>query len=205
MELLKMITGKLGITWASILATLPTQRDVDLGANTAAGRQFRSEMIRLWTTPHTWEIPKNGDGTASEHISATKASLVSRVQSQFRRWQRAGSVIVKKQAWRHIHPALSGWWRVGEVDGELRVYLAMRWELASQVRQELTAVTDQDSLTDLGKKFRVLAKDPVVADRTPGSKGDERQLRLAILSDDLTDELLSNPAEDFDGEPDTDG
>jgi hypothetical protein len=200
-DLLRMIQAELVITWATKLATLPPQDAVGLGAHTAAGRRFRSEMIRLWTTPGTWEIPRNGDGAASEHVSATKASLISRVRSQHSRWQRAGGNLLDKERWRRVHPALSAWWRVGEVEGEIKVFLAMRWELGNQVRQELTAVADQESLTRLGRQFGVLSKAPPVPDRTTGSKPDEHQERLAVLSDDVTAELLSSPAEDLDDEP----
>ena len=197
-ELLRMIQSELSITWATILSTLPTQRNVNLGENTEAGRVFWAEMIRVWTTPGTWEIPKNADGVKSEHIGATKASLISRVQSQYRQWKRAGGRLQDKESWRCIHPALSAWWRVAEVGGgEFKVFLAMRWELGNQVRQELTAVTDQDSLTRLGKQFGVLSNAPPVSDRTVGSNPSERQKRLAILSDSIRDELLANPNDDL--------
>ncbi len=204
-DLLRMVQAELGITWASILATLPTQRDVDLAADTAAGRRFRSEMIRLWTTPGTWEIPKKADGKPSDHIGATKASLVSRLQTQHKKWLQSGAVPADREPWRKIHPALSAWWRVGELHGEIKVYLAMRWELGPQVRQELTAVTDQDSLTRLGKQFGMLSDGTPVPDRTGGSTPNETQKRLAILSDALTEELLSNPADDLNEGGDDDG
>jgi hypothetical protein len=194
-DLLHMIQDELGITWATILATLPTRRDADLGVNTAAGRLFRSEMVKLWTVPGTWEIPKNAEGVASEHIGATKASLISRVQSKKRRWEQSGSNLDSRDRWSRIHPALSAWWRVGEAEGEIKVFLAMRWELANQVRQELTAVSDQESLTRLGKQFGVLSDKPVVPDRTTGSRQGERQERLAVLSDDITEELMALPVE----------
>jgi hypothetical protein len=195
--LLRMIQAELLITWASTLATLPTAETVDLGANSAAGRRFKSEMVKLWTVPATWEVPRNAEGANMEHVGATRSSLISRVLSQRKRYS------ADADRWRRIHPALSAWWRVSVIDGEERMFLAMRWELANQVKQELTAVGDQESLSKLGKQFGVVHKNPPVPDRTSGSGAKERQGRLAVLSDDMTEELLSMPwdAPDDDDDP----
>jgi hypothetical protein len=188
-DLLRMIQGELLITWASTLATLPTEETVDLGANSAAGRRFKAEMVKVWTVPATWEIPKDTAGTGMEHVGATRASLISRVQSQRKRYS------ADADRWHRIHPALSAWWRVSVIDGEEKVFLAMRWELANQVKEKLTAVNDQEALTRLGRQFGVVNTNPPVPDRTSGSGGKERQGRLAVLSDDITEELLSMPSD----------
>jgi putative DNA primase/helicase len=187
-DLVRLIQTELLVVWSSLLRTLPARADANLGENTAAGRQFREHMVRLWTTPGTWEIPKAADGTPSERIGATKASLISRVQSQKKEWLRLGGSIAPREAWRRIHAALSGWWRVADVDGEIMVFLAMRWDLANGVRQELPGVTDQKSLNNLGKQFGVLDPAPAVSANLSG--GAER---LAVLSQSLTTELLAVP------------
>jgi hypothetical protein len=75
-------------------------------------------------------------------------------------------------------------------DGELTILLAMRWELPYQIRVELPGVENQETLTGLGRKFKVLWEEPRVSSVTSDGKS-----RLAVLGPDLIQELLDDPAQ----------
>lgn len=186
--LLRAIQGELGVLWADLLTSLPREADVDLGRDTERGRQFRQAMIRLWKTPLTWEKQSTASGD-----TATRASLASRVLSQFAR-PRTGNRI----AWESVHPACDAWWRPHDVGaGELHPLLALRWTLPGQVGIDLPGVRDEESLTRLGKKFGVIADPPEgVSSRLSGGKH-----RLAVLTLELCEELLETPNEDPEDNP----
>ena len=81
-------------------------------------------------------------------------------------------------------------------DGQCVICLAMRYTLMHQLRLELPSVCDQITLREIGIRFGVIESNPSVPDRFSG--GD----RLAILSADLTQELLAQPddGDQFDGD-----
>src|SRR5262249_52060114 len=81
-------------------------------------------------------------------------------------------------------------------DGECCILLAMRWELVGQIGQELPGVTDQASLTNLGTRFGVLERDPSVTTKLSGG-----QKRLAVLSLELTHEMIEDPADNSEEGP----
>ncbi len=137
------------------------------------------------------KFPKAPTARRPNASGATRASLISRVKTQWREWQRLNAGVPgEREAWHQIHPALSAWWRVDGADGEIRIYLSMRWELTNQVRQELPGVTDQGSLNRIGKQFGVLHSAPPVSAKLSGGTH-----HLAVLSDCITEELLSSPDE----------
>jgi hypothetical protein len=189
-ELLWKIRAELDVLWATLTRPLPPVPDAAMKAGSAAARAFHEAMVRLWTAATTWEIPKKSDCPEAERIGATKASLISRVVSQVRAWESINTDAVCSP-WQKIHPAASAWWRSGAVAGELRTFLGMRWEVVATVKQELPGVVDQDSLTRLGRAAGVLLMTPPVPDRL-----DRGKQRLAVLSDELTDELMAVPIEE---------
>jgi hypothetical protein len=186
-DLVRVVQIELGIVWADLLSTLPLAAAVDLGRETERGRQFGHAMIRLWKTPQTWE--KQATATSD---TATKASLASRVATKF---QKRGQDRIK---WEAVHPACDAWWRPHVFPGgELRPLLGMRWTLPGQVGIALPGVTDEDSLTRLGKRFGILGDPPEgVPSRLSGGKN-----RLAVLTTDFCEELLETPSEDAEENP----
>src|SRR5262249_2495707 len=178
--------------------TLPGPADVALGAETSAGKLFLAAMVRLWTAACTWEVPKADDATRNGHVGASRASLISRVKSQRRERERPGAHPGERERWHQIHPALAAWWRTApDGEGELRVFLAMRWPLVGQVKQELPGVTDAWSLHKLGVQFGVLEAKPPKGIPTRLSGGNER---LVVLAREITETLLAEPCEVFDQE-----
>jgi hypothetical protein len=181
-DLLRAVEIELRILWADLMAELPAEADVDMGADTARGRQMRAALVQLWTRPRLLEQIK---GTEAGSDVASSASLVSRVRS------RAAGPPQAREAWRPIHAAYAAWWRrYPDPDGgEVRIALAMRWELGAQIGVDLPGITDQAALTTLGERFGVIDPKPPLSDRL--SDGG----RLAVLVPDLTDELLAQPVE----------
>jgi hypothetical protein len=189
-DLLRLIQAELQIAWATILRELPPLADVNAGINSAAARAFREAMVRLWTNAVTWEVPRKDDGRADEQVGATRASLVSRVRSQRRQEETNGGGSRHREKWRQIHPAAAAWWRMGAV-GEVLPILGMRWEIVATLKQELPGVADQESLLHLGRLSGVFLEKPPVPDRLSGGKS-----RLAVLTPEFTEELMSFPVED---------
>lgn len=184
--LIKSLGPELGVLWCDLHQQLPRAAGADLGKDTAAGRKFREALVRLWTATRTFEVSR-GDGAEV----ASRASLVSRVQTHA---AKAQGVPTGRGRWHEVQRAFDAWWRPAVVKGECVTLLAMRWTLGSQIGFELPGVTDQASLTDLGTKFGLFFTPAGVTDRLPGGT------RLAVLSPELTNELLAQPAEDDPGD-----
>jgi hypothetical protein len=188
LALLKRVKAELEVLWSNLMQGLPSMAEAGLGEETLAAHRFREALVRLWHATQTWEISRTADNGKSGEV-ASAASLVSRVRPKLRE-QRAART--PSRGWAKVHPAFSAWWRihVGE-DGEERVLLAMRFELAGQIRQVLPGVTDQSSLTTLGTKFGVFEPPPPpVPAFTSGGKD-----RLAVLARELTTQLMDDPCD----------
>jgi hypothetical protein len=187
--LLRTIAIELLVLWSDLLERLPSQDHADLGEQTEAGRLFRQAMIRLWTTCQTFEVRKSDSG-AGDSV-ASRSSLIARVKNAAKGYREGGCVPGSRERWREVQKAFSAWWRVWQGgDGEIRIFLALRWELAPQCRVELPGVVDQESLRKLGGQFGVLEKAPPVPDRLTNGQ------RLAVLSLAVTEELLADPIEE---------
>jgi hypothetical protein len=185
-ELLRLVEMELKVLWADLVADLPLERDADLPPTSAAAAAFRGAMIRLWTRTQTFEVVK---GTTEAGDVASRSSLVSRVLSQHKKDGRPGG----RTSWRAVQSAFDAWHRTWvDADGEEHVLLAMRHRLADQVGVTLPGVTDQTSLNDIGKRFGVLQDPP---EKVPAVLSGGK-VRLAILSLDLTRELLEQPPQD---------
>jgi putative DNA primase/helicase len=179
------------ILWSDLQGELEPAAKAKLGENTAAGRRFREAMVKLWTKTMTFEVAKTLEGTSGEKVAA-RASLISRVQTQAEQFLNGLRKPTPRECrWTPIQKAFAGWWRpyVRE-DGAVVIYLAMRDRLCAQVGVDLPGVTDQTSLTYLGEQFGVLdaALPDAVKTRLTGG------VRLAVLSLELTIELLDDPA-----------
>jgi hypothetical protein len=189
LPLIKALQAELGVLWSDLLGRLPATRDVDLSHDTEAARKFRQALILIWTRPQTFEVRKATDGDGKD--VAARASLAFRVRYQAREYLEGRAQPLNREKWRVVQEAFVAWWRPFLTDdGEPRIALAMRWELASQVGVELPGVDDQASLTTLAKGFGCLS----LTDTPPARMADGT--RLATLAAPLTDELLSRPADD---------
>jgi putative DNA primase/helicase len=190
-DLVRAIEMELKVLWSDLIGTLPHERDVDLPETSAAAAAFRNAMVRLWTRTMTFEVIK--DMTKAGDLAA-RSSLVGRVRSQQKLDPREGD----RERWRPVQHAFDAWWRYyHDSEGEQHTLLAMRWTLADQVGVPLPGVTDQGSLTDLGRRYGVLRVPPegVPAVLSGGTA------RLAVLSLGLTCELLEQPSEDPEDNP----
>jgi hypothetical protein len=186
--LLKAIRAELEVLWSDELERLPDAPGVSLNAETAAARRFRESMVRLWTATRTWEVVKAAGGGAGGEV-APRTSLVGRVRSQAAARPPAGKGAGRPR-WREIRHALAAWWRpCVRHGGGPGLLLGMRWELVGQVGVELPGVTDQPSLTELGRRYGVLDPSPPAPPVLSGGTD-----RIAVLTPDLTRELLDDPA-----------
>ena len=76
-------------------------------------------------------------------------------------------------------------------DGAEVTMLAMRFDLVNQIRKvTVPGAKSHRSLRSLGVKFRVFSDKAIVTDRLSGGG------RLAVLSPELTAELLAAPLDD---------
>jgi hypothetical protein len=187
--LIRTVKDELGVLWATVRNRLPAPPDADIASDSAAAAQFRQAMVRLWTAPKTWD--KSTDSSGQETMS--RASLISRVQEQARAYLEGREPLAKRERWRQILPAVAAWWRPGERDGELTVYLGMRYEAADQIGVALPEVRDQTTFTAMGEHCMVLDPSPPACIPVRLSRG---QQRLGVLTQDLTDELMATPDEE---------
>jgi len=187
-SLKRAIQVELEIWWADTIEILPRCDETTLKADSAAGQAWRAAMIRLWTSCKTWDVLRAGaDGAHGE--TASRASLISRAQHQAKMYLDGTIKPQARETWRAILPAVSAWWRPSVLrDGEIAILLAMRHDVCGQVGVELPEVTNQDNLTRIGERFGCLDSKPPAPTRLSGGK-----TRLAVLSRDLTDELLAVP------------
>jgi hypothetical protein len=181
-EVLRQVEAELRILWASLVPGLPPAHEAEAGADTEAARQFRSAMVRLWTATRTFEVCKGEEG-----VAAKRASLASRVIA---RKDAIGDSPTAFGKWHEVQSSFDAWWRKWtDAGGEIRTALGMRWTLAAQVGVELPSVTSQVSLTGLSDSYGVTDPAPPFPVRCTGGG------RLAVLSADITDEILEKPPE----------
>jgi hypothetical protein len=187
-DLLRLVETELKILWADLIAGLPLARDADLPATSAAAAAFRNAIIRLWTRTQTFEVVKAKENSTTD--VASRASLISRVHSQVTRFRH--EVRHERPRWIPIQHAFDAWWRPWiDVEGNENILLAMRWRLVEQAGVQLPGVVDQESLTELGKRFGVL-QDPPPGIPAVLSGG---KARLGVLSLSLAQELIEEPME----------
>jgi hypothetical protein len=189
-EVLRTVKAELEVLWADLAERLPMAAEADLGQATAAGRDFRGAMARLWSALCTGEqIKKTGRGTDPLEEMLVRASLLQKVRKSAEPYLKGQVAAGRREKWRTVQPSLMAWWRPGTTrEGEVTIWLGMRWQLASQTRVELPGVKDQGSLNELGEKFGVLDPDPPVSRKLTGGTD-----RLAVLSVEFTQGLLGEP------------
>ncbi len=185
--LLDAVRCELQVLWPDLMATLPRAHAAALTPETAqaAAAAFREALGRVWNAPCTNEriVPDQGPPIV------IGGSLVTRVRDLL---ADPGAVLDEhngRPPWVMIHRPYSAWCRPAIDDnGEPVVRLAMRYELGAQVKVQLPGAHDQRSMTTLGKALGLFDRNPNVPVMTSG--GEER---LAVLSLDLSRELLDNP------------
>jgi hypothetical protein len=190
--LLRALESELRILWTDLKAQLPPAEDAQIGQHSDAGRSFWSAMRILWQQTATFEVARGVEGTSGETVAA-RSSLVGRVRTAAKEYISGRITPGKREKWREVQRSFCAWWRPCIwPDGQLYVALAMRFELCRQINVELPGVRDQVSLTNLGEQFGVLAKSPPVPVLLSGGKS-----RLAVLSLELTQDLLEQPPEEM--------
>jgi hypothetical protein len=191
-DLIRQIQMEMAVCWSDLLATLPTEANVELGKDTEKGRAFRQAMVRLWTRTQTFEIVKAQEAKGGE--IASRASLISRVRTQARDY--LGNTPCHpnpREKWRPVQHAFDSWWRPWQnEEGEVFILLGMRWTLMQQAGVELPGVTDQTTLTVQGMKFGVGQEPPPDV----GTVMNRGKTRLFVLSLDLSQELIEQPMDD---------
>ncbi len=174
--LLGALRDELTVLYANLIETEPLISAANLTRDMRFSMRFRANLVSLWTKPKTFELLKPGDGDVR---TASKTSLARRARDV------ATGVRESSRGWREVQRAHHAYWRaVVTNEGEVTLYLGMRWELAGEIEVMLPGVINQDSLQALAKKAGCLNPDPPVTDRLSGGH------RLIVLSDDLRDEIL---------------
>lgn len=197
-DLLRAVREELAVVWADLMQQLPAEENVDLGEATAAGRRFRTSLIAVWTRPRLLERERTGEGTEV----GMSASLVSRIRRSVRDYQTGNLVVEERERWREIHPAYRAWWRpyADAENGQVRIALAMRHELAGAIGVELPECHDQATMRRIGERYGCFAEQIATTEGPLPSAlsghsptGPER---LAVLSPGLVEELLSTPRDE---------
>jgi hypothetical protein len=196
-EVARQVQSELGILYATLRESMPLAPDADTDHTTVAANQFREAVVLLWTkicTAEHLKLPDAEDATR-------RASLIRRVKTAAAPYLDPNGHDPTGLGWQRAHPSFSAWWRpvVDPETGEVRVYLAMRSDLAGQVGVPLPGVTNGHTLARLARKYGVKDGNPSV---TPSLAGG--QARLTVLSRELTDYLLGEPQDAVEG-CDTDG
>jgi hypothetical protein len=181
LDMIRALETEAKAAWANWLGSLPKDRDVEMGKDTERAKAFWEAIRAVWVKPQTFERVQ--DKLIGSEV-ASNATLISRVMAA-----RAKGLHRENTGWQPAHNAYAAWWRVYTApDGEERVALAMRHELASQMKAELPGVNDQESLTRLGVQFGVVDPNPPVPSvLSHGTEG------VAVLSCDRVDCLLAVP------------
>ncbi len=192
-DVLKIVKTGLEVLWADLYERLPTLSGADLGKATVAGQDFRNRIRRIWEAFCTGETFKGPSGEAIP----IQANLLRKVKQKAQPYLTGGMNAGSRLKWEQVHPSMSAWWRPGVTkDGEVTVWLAMRWELSHHARVELPGVASQEDLHAIGEKFGVFNREPGVSGRLSGGAG-----RLAVLDHDFAMELLAEPEDDASPEP----
>ena len=193
-NLIKAVETELKVVWADLMATLPSEENVDLGEATAAGRRFRAAIIAVWTRPRLLERERTAQGAEV----GRSASLVSRIRRPAHEYLDGVTPVELRERWREIHPAYAAWWRpYSEQDGgQVRIALAMRHDLAGAIGVDLPECNDQASMRRIGERYRCFAGEIATADGMLPHMLSGGVHRLAVLSPELVNELICWPMED---------
>lgn len=195
--LLRAIQAELTVSWADIYRDLPTIETAEVGADTTAAAAFKAQIIRVFTAPALCRLAKDDDNSAADKDgSPIKASLVSRIRHQARAYldeaHATRKTVESRARWHSVREAYPCWWRpYGSRDGEVRIAIGIRWHRGDTLKLPLHSVTDQVSLTTVGARFGLLDPSPPVPVQLSGGK-----TCLAVLSAELTAELLEKPLDD---------
>ncbi len=194
--LISLVERELKLMWGDILSQLPTPIDAEVGSESKAAEEFRAALIRIWAKPTNMQMVRVPTKAAENDglVLATRNSLISRLV------RANGDGKIKRQ-WTRVQEGFDAWARLHPVatervlpDGEIvtesvsTMFLAMRWQLATQISVTLPNVNNQTALRRLGEKFGCVDPTPPMPTKT--SDGEER---LAVLSRSVTDELLYLP------------
>lgn len=190
-RLISRVEQELRIVWSETTKSLPTMEKAQLDENSPAGREFHQAIIAAWHKPCQMGIHKPVSLNKDTVQLATSNSLVSRVR------QREREQLLHSDRWEPVHEAYGAYCRlhVGG-DGEIRVLLAMRYELLKQTGIVALDVTDQTSFRELGEKFNAIDPKPPVCD-----KMNRGRLRLAVLTAAVADKILAEPLVDAEASP----
>ncbi len=174
---------ELKLCWGQLMQDLPDLSGASVEPTSQLAIDFRSSLLKMWTRPVTMGFVRRTEVQLDLSVQLTESmSLAARV----RRMELANCI---SDSWQQIHPGYSAYVRhVLNDHGPPTIFLGMRFDLADQVRIPLSSVNDQAALQRLGSKFGVLDAHPPVP-----LHADRGQLRLVILSPDLTEEILYVP------------
>lgn len=179
------------LLFADLIRKLPPRDEADVDRFSEAGLEHWQKMRELWKRQAQFAIHAQAVKSGDER-ERTTVSIASRQNCASRVRHLLGSSNYPAGAWHRVQDSLDAWFRQ-EANGDgMKVYLAMRADLAGQLGVPIPDVKDQTQLHRLGVKFGTIDDDPRKPNGgklpavTTGGKH-----RLAVLSDELTAELLA--------------
>lgn len=188
---IRSVREALGVVWASLHEALPRNAaEVEgLGVETSAAARFRADIFRVWTAPVLFKSVSIGKGDEMGTARASLASLAADLYEGATKNETAK--LTAREKWQQIRTSVPAWWRVSVTDeGEIHLRLAMRFDLFDNLRIPCEWATDQKSFKRIGRNFGFFADDATDTDvslRLSDGK------RLAVLSEEMQQEILSQP------------
>lgn len=166
----------------------------DLGPASEAAKKFRATIVLAWTKLDAWSVNKRvitdhtGDGESVQLMH--RGSLVSVLRGELYSADHVATVAPDTK-WRTTKEGREAYFRrIVDVTNRPSAILGMRFELLGQLNvPPPEGATDQRSFRQLGLRYGVFTEGLNVPDRM--NRG---RVRLAILSPELVDELLGEPA-----------
>jgi hypothetical protein len=196
-SMLSAVERELKILWGDLIGGLGSVEFADLGAASEAAHEFRAVVVKAWTKLDTFSLNKkviidrdrDGDSVQLMH----RGSLIQLVRDAM--WKAeyesaAGPAYTSDEKWQETKPGRYAWYR-RTVDhrGKPGVLLAMRFEMLGQLNlHPPEGVRDQKTFRRLGIKYGVFVEGAGIPDRCDGGN-----VRIAILSRELTNDLLAEP------------
>jgi hypothetical protein len=186
-RLLAALSRELGVLWADLPGLLPPRPPGDLSSQSRLGATLRQALVRVWTVLSCHELRERGPGVPPVPVGRSLAGLVRQVTTGdglARVLEKARGRVI----WWPVCGDRAAWWRPACEDGELVVRLAMRWELAAQVRVELPGIADHPTLAEIGRAYGLIEQGR--------GRTSRNRVSLAVLARVLSDGLLATPEGD---------
>jgi hypothetical protein len=177
------------VLFATLEREAPTEAGAGLGKDSRRAAQFRDALRGLWLAPAIGEVEEGRHGQ-ERSVQTSLAAKARRLAGDLEK--------ATPGPWRPVHRSLLAYWKIEDMtDGKIALRLAMRAELASQLRRDLPGAVDTGWLLGCGPRYGAFDAD-ATARLTDGSA-------LAVLRQEVADWLLAVPDDGTPATPSTEG